>query len=200
MIVQYTDAKFVIGAYHLQKSRTRIEERNERDHALLLDEEEETEVSIVMITMKMPATTMTKTSVYMTVEVVVKENIDRDDTEENNGRDLDHRRILRPPKSRITIVIEDQETGREEDHLECPDEVGVEAIVLQNRNTIAKRSTIGDIARMMNDRIIIVVEIRHMMRQYGLYLEQAWSAMMMKVTKILMNSKRKILQKKTKQL
>ena len=129
--------------HHLRKNNTETGEKDERDRTLPIDEEEQREGSTIMITiaMRMSATTMTKITVDTTVEIMVVEGRRGQNfvkIGKTNGSDLLRRHRLRLLKIRTVITVEDQTTGKEEDRIASLEEVGVgvEAIIVWNRNTI----------------------------------------------------------------
>jgi hypothetical protein len=141
--VQWIDTEVVIGMHHLPKNNTETGEKYERDRTLPIDEEEQREGSTIMITiaMRMSATTMTKITVDTTVEIMVVEGRRGQNfvkIGKTNGSDLLRRHRLRLLKIRTVITVEDQTTGKEEDRIASLEEVGVgvEAIIVWNRNTI----------------------------------------------------------------
>jgi hypothetical protein len=94
--------------------------------------------------MQMSANTMTTTTVDTIVEIVVEGSSGQNFVEvgKANDRDLHHCHRHRLPKIHTTITVEDQTTGKEEDHTVSLEEVGVEATLVRNRNTIVKHITI----------------------------------------------------------
>ena len=108
---------------------------------------------MIMITTKMPATTMTMTTVDKAVETAVEGSSGRGVVivEKDNGRDRYHRHRLPLPEIRITITVGDQVIGKEEGPIVSLEEVGVEVVLVWNTSTIAKYITIGEIKCMIHD-------------------------------------------------
>jgi len=153
--VQWIGTEVGIGICHLPKTNADTGEEDEQDRTLPIDEEEQREGSTIMITMRMPATTMTKITVDTTVEMVVEGSTGQNFVKvgKTNGSDLLRRHRLRLLKIRTATTVEDQTTGKEDDHIASLEEVGVgvEATLVRNRNTIVKDITIREIKSRLHD-------------------------------------------------
>ena len=164
MIVQWIQGPWVdtavgIGIGCPPKTKKTGEDGGDRNQRL--EGKDQKEVLMIIATMKIPAATITtKTTVDTTEEVDVEGSRGQEsvEVERDSARDLHHYRRRRLRKIRIAVILEDPTTGKEDDHIVCLEEAGVEveAIPAWNGDTIATHITIGEIKSTMHVSIITV--------------------------------------------